>query len=69
MQVCVWGGENQDESFRSSSFSYNPLIDGCAQLLGSLIASFQNCYLCHVCFHLCQTLGESRVPDAAELNF
>lgn len=53
MQACVWGGENQDESFRSSSFSYNPLIDGCAQPLGSLIASFQNCAICVISGFTC----------------
>lgn len=46
MQACVWGGENQDESFSSSSIFLLPVtvtLDGCTQLLGSLIARFQTC--------------------------
>lgn len=46
MQACVWGGENQDESFSSSSVFLLPVtvtLDGCTQLLGSLIARFQTC--------------------------
>lgn len=59
-QACVWGGENQDESFRSSSFSYNPLLDGCAQLLGSLIASFQNCAICVMSGFTVSNIGEKQ---------
>lgn len=56
MQACVQGGENQDESFRSSSvflLQSTVILDSCTQLLGSLIASFQTCAICVISGFTC----------------
>lgn len=59
MQACVWGGENQDESFRSSSFSYS--VRWLCPAFGKPHSQpSKQCYLCHGSFHLCQTLGKKQ---------